>query len=217
MAGMNYVCLYISYSETLAPFSNEEIGKMVNAMLSYAATGEIPQFDGNERFIWPTLKAQIDRDEAAYQERCEKNRLNGAKGGRPTKNQTVISETEGFSEKPKKPKEKEKEKEKEKKKESIEAGEPPPTPPNTGGEGDKPQKHKHGEYQNVLLTDDELKKLQAEIPGYEDFIGRLSEYMASTGKKYKSHYATIRSWARRERKTGRPVQSFPDDDLNGIF
>lgn len=217
MAGMNYVCLYISYSETLAPFSNEEIGKMVNAMLAYAATGEIPQFDGNERFIWPTLKAQIDRDEAAYQERCEKNRLNGAKGGRPPKNQSVISETEGFSEKPKKPKEKEKEKEKEKKKDSIEAGEPPPTPPNTGGEGDKPQKHKHGEYQNVLLTDDELKKLQAEIPGYENFIGRLSEYMASTGKKYKSHYATIRSWARRERKTGRPVQSFPDDDLNGIF
>lgn len=217
MAGMNYVCLYISYSETLAPFSNEEIGKMVNAMLAYASTGEIPQFDGNERFIWPTLKAQIDRDEAAYQERCEKNRLNGAKGGRPPKNQSVISETEGFSEKPKKPKEKEKEKEKEKKKESIEAGEPPPTPPNTGGGGDKPQKHKHGEYQNVLLTDDELKKLQAEIPGYEDFIGRLSEYMASTGKKYKSHYATIRSWARREQKTGRPVQSFPDDDLNGIF
>lgn len=95
------------------------------------------------------------------------------------------------------------------------ADEPQPAPKNT--EGDKPQKHKHGEYQNVLLTDDELKKLQAEIPGYEDFIGRLSEYMASTGKKYKSHYATIRSWARRERRTGRPVQSFPDDDLNGIF
>lgn len=95
------------------------------------------------------------------------------------------------------------------------ADEPQPAPKNT--EGDKPQKHKHGEYQNVLLSDDELKKLQAEIPGYEDFIGRLSEYMASTGKKYKSHYATIRSWARRERKTCRPVQSFPDDDLNGIF
>ena len=81
-------------------------------MLIYTATGETPLFDGNERFIWPTIKAQIDRDEAAYQERCEKNRANGAKGGRP-KNQSVITKTEWFSEKPKKAKEKEKEKEKE--------------------------------------------------------------------------------------------------------
>lgn len=121
MAGMNYVCLYISYLESLAPFSDDEIGRMVKAMLTYAETGEVPQFDGNERFIWPTLKAQIDRDEAAYQERCEKNRANGAKGGRPPKNQSVIPETEWFFEKTKKAKEKEKEKEKE----SIEADKPP--------------------------------------------------------------------------------------------
>lgn len=110
MAGMNHVCLYVSYSESFAPYSDEEVGRMVRAMLTYTATGEIPLFDGNERFIWPTIKAQIDRDEAAYQERCEKNRANGAKGGRP-KNKTVVTETERFFEKPKKAKEKEKEKE----------------------------------------------------------------------------------------------------------
>lgn len=124
MAGMNYVCLYVSYLESLAPFSDDEIGRMVRAMLIYTATGEIPLFDGNERFIWPTLKAQIDRDEAVYQERCEKNRANGAKGGRP-KNQSVITETEWFSEKPKKAKEKEKEKEKKKEKDSDMADKPP--------------------------------------------------------------------------------------------
>ena len=57
VAGMNYVCLYVSYLESLAPFSDAEIGRMVRAMLIYTATGEIPLFDGNERFIWPTLKA----------------------------------------------------------------------------------------------------------------------------------------------------------------
>ena len=51
MAGMNYVCLYVSYLESLAPFSDEEIGRMVRAMLIYTATGEMPLFDGNERFI----------------------------------------------------------------------------------------------------------------------------------------------------------------------
>ena len=62
----------------------------------------------------------------------------------------------------------------------------------------KPTKHKHGEYQNVLLTDEELEKLQDEYIDWEDKIERLSSYMASTGKSYKSHYATIRNWARKD-------------------
>lgn len=62
----------------------------------------------------------------------------------------------------------------------------------------KAVKHKHGEYNNVLLTDEELEKIKALFPGdWQERIERLSEYVASTGKRYKSHYATIRSWARR--------------------
>ena len=60
-------------------------------------------------------------------------------------------------------------------------------------------RHTHGSYENVLLSDEELEKLQAEFPtDYKERIERLSEYIASTGKKYKSHLATIRSWARNE-------------------
>lgn len=62
----------------------------------------------------------------------------------------------------------------------------------------KPVKHKYGEYNNVLLTDDELEKLKAEYFDYEERIERLSSYVESTGKKYKSHYATIRNWARKD-------------------
>ena len=29
---------------------------------------------------------------------------------------------------------------------------------------------------------------------YEDYINRLSAYMASSGKHYANHYATIRKW-----------------------
>ena len=60
-------------------------------------------------------------------------------------------------------------------------------------------RHKHGLYENVLLTDVEYEKVQEEFPNdYHDRIERLSEYIASTGKKYKSHLATIRSWARKD-------------------
>ena len=62
----------------------------------------------------------------------------------------------------------------------------------------KPTKHKYGEYKNVLLTDEELEKLITEFSDWEERIERLSSYMASTGKSYKSHLATIRNWARKD-------------------
>lgn len=63
---------------------------------------------------------------------------------------------------------------------------------------DSQPKHRYGEYQNVLLTDNELDKLKSEFPDLEERIERLSEYIASKGAKYKSHLATIRSWARKD-------------------
>lgn len=67
-------------------------------------------------------------------------------------------------------------------------------------EDKKSTKHKYGEYKNVLLTDDEFEKLKSEFADYQQRIERLSSYMASTGKSYKNHLATIRNWARRDIK-----------------
>ena len=54
----------------------------------------------------------------------------------------------------------------------------------------------YGRYKNIFLTDTELSELQTELPDTWDFyINRLSEYMASKGKTYDNHAATIRRWA----------------------
>ena len=77
----------------------------------------------------------------------------------------------------------------------------------------KPKKvrHKYGEYQNVLLTDEDMQKLQAEFPtDWQERIERLSEYMASKGASYKNHLATIRAWARKEVKEAKPQQKQDD-------
>lgn len=72
----------------------------------------------------------------------------------------------------------------------------------------KPVKHKHGEYNNVLLTDEELVKLQTEFPtDWMERIERLSSYMASTGKPYKSHLATIRNWAKKDKEKPNTVKN----------
>lgn len=70
---------------------------------------------------------------------------------------------------------------------------------NNKRESKRPVRHRYGQYQNVLLSDEEMEKLMNEYPNdYQQRIERLSEYMASTGKIYKNHLATIRSWARRD-------------------
>ena len=59
----------------------------------------------------------------------------------------------------------------------------------------------YGRYQNVFLTDDELTELQKELPAlWQTYVDRLSEYMASTGKQYQNHAATIRRWVAEDRK-----------------
>ena len=62
-------------------------------------------------------------------------------------------------------------------------------------------KEKFGEFENVLLSADELQKLKSKLGAEtESYIERLSSYIASSGKKYKSHYATILSWTQKDAK-----------------
>ena len=77
----------------------------------------------------------------------------------------------------------------------------------------RPARHKYGEYKNVLLSAEELEKLKADYPDWEERIETLSGYIASTGKSYKSHYATIRNWARRdqEKQKKEPVSQTAQD------
>lgn len=65
----------------------------------------------------------------------------------------------------------------------------------------KPAKKPYGEMDNVKLTEEEYDKLKDKFPDdYEERIDKLSLYIAQKGKKYKSHYATVLSWARRDDK-----------------
>lgn len=68
-----------------------------------------------------------------------------------------------------------------------------------------------GRYENVFLTDTELSELQAELPEkWAYYIERLSGYIASTGKKYKNHAATIRRWAADDTAKAAPKQGIPE-------
>lgn len=70
-----------------------------------------------------------------------------------------------------------------------------------------PVRHKYGEYQNVLLSDEQLDKLKYEFPNdWEQRIDRVSEYCELSGKTYKNYLATIRAWAKKDKQ--QPKRNF---------
>jgi len=66
---------------------------------------------------------------------------------------------------------------------------------------DKEQKHKYGEYKNVLLTDSELDKLKEKFSNWEELITKIDTGIEMKGYKYKSHYlAIVNVWSKNQTK-----------------
>lgn len=71
-------------------------------------------------------------------------------------------------------------------------------------------KKKFGEFENVVLTGEEHEKLVDSLGdiGAKEYIERLSSYLAQSGRRYRSHYATLLNWWR---KDGKPVSRSKGD------
>jgi len=78
------------------------------------------------------------------------------------------------------------------------------------------EKYIYGEFSNVKLLKAEFNKLIDKFgERLAEKIESLSSYIASTGKKYSSHYATILNWARKD-ETPAFKQKEDDYDLSKI-
>ena len=81
------------------------------------------------------------------------------------------------------------------------------------GEGEKeaPARASYGRFHNVFLSDGELSALQSDLPDkWEYYIDRLSNHIASSGKSYQSHAATIYKWAQEDREKTSAKPDMPD-------
>lgn len=70
---------YHSYLKAIEQLNDAERGRLFTACLQYSMTGEAPELKGNERFVFPSMAAQIDRDKEKYASRCRKNTENISK------------------------------------------------------------------------------------------------------------------------------------------
>ena len=73
---VEYFCAYHSYLDALEPLTDAERGRLFTACLKYSKSGEVGHLSGNERFVFPFFRGQIDRDNA---NKCKKQADNANK------------------------------------------------------------------------------------------------------------------------------------------
>lgn len=63
---MKYLKVFTDFAEDLECLSDAEVGRLFRAMLSYADDGTVPDFRGNEKFLWSGAKRNIDAQKVSY-------------------------------------------------------------------------------------------------------------------------------------------------------
>lgn len=142
-----YIKVYYDLLEALANLSDSERGRLLTAMLQHARQEDVTPLAGGEKYLWPMVRAQIDRERAAYQKLSQERSRAGALGGRPRKEEEGTSPPQeksncfpgkqGEASPGKKSQdqdqEKEKDKNQEKEKDQAQNKDPEPSPPREAG------------------------------------------------------------------------------------
>lgn len=71
----------------------EQRGILFTAIYAYELGEELPEMDPLTAMCFGFIKSSLDANAEKYESRCEINRENGGKGGRPRNNRTVLEET----------------------------------------------------------------------------------------------------------------------------
>ena len=79
--------LYTSYYALIEGLTDEQLGQLTRAIFLYARDGEIIKLDPVVRMAFGFIIDDMKRNKAKYEEKVERWRANGKKGGRPRKNQ----------------------------------------------------------------------------------------------------------------------------------
>ena len=103
----NSFVLYYEYKEHFELLSDEELGKLMRAIMEYEAEGIVPELDGMVKMAFSFIRKDLDICREKYDAKCERNRQNGGKGGRGNKTESECEnekpkKSERFSAKPKK-------------------------------------------------------------------------------------------------------------------
>lgn len=86
---IEYFCCYHSYRKKCEKLTDQELGRLFRALLTYSETGERQELAGRESIAFDFIADDIDRAKDAYEAKCRKNRENGFKANGTERHRTV--------------------------------------------------------------------------------------------------------------------------------
>jgi hypothetical protein len=95
--------LYNDYEEVFSMLTDEEAGKLIKHILAYVNNKNPSLEDRLLQVTFEPIRLQLGRDAKKYEAICERNAINGAKGGRPPKNPRKPKKPSGLIENPENP------------------------------------------------------------------------------------------------------------------
>ena len=191
------------FKESFENMPLESVGRLTLALFKFANDedpNEILADDNLARVVFPTIKTHVMRHEDYRRTKAENGKKGGGQVGNTNAKRQQPTTTKNDLKRPKTTKN-----------DLKRTPNPNPNPnPNP-----KDNKRPYGECANVLLTDDEYKKITDE--GLAGLIEELSLYIASKGDKYRSHYAVIKQWANRRKKEQGMSPVKPNQFTQGVM
>lgn len=189
MAEKNTFILYDQWGPMVESLPVEKAGELFQAIYAYRAGKEPSISDPAVMAIFAMISAAMYENEMKYDAVCASRSESGKLGGRPKKtsaseeNQTKAKKANGLSEKQSKAKKADNDNDNDMKEKDT---------PN----GVSKEKHRHGAFSHVLLTDQEADKLVEEYGAEQakQAVDYLDEYIERKGYTAKSHYLAIKKW-----------------------
>lgn len=203
----NSFVLYTDLGKQMDRLTDAEAGSVIKAVFAYVQTGALPQkLRPKADMVFSFIQERLDRDGEKYDRIRAQRAEAGRKGGLATRskaeamaaNAGQTAATEAVSDSVSVPVS-----------ESVSVS--GSVSESVSEPVSSPAPRLYGKYRNIFLTPEEYRQLQQEFPtDYRQRLERLSEYSASSGKKYQNALATIRAWAKKDREEHHGIHTETD-------
>ena len=203
----NSFVLYTDLGKQMDRLTDAEAGSVIKAVFAYVQTGVLPEkLRPKADMVFSFIQERLDRDGEKYDRIRAQRAEAGRKGGLATRSkaeamaanagQTAAAEAVSVSVSDSV---------------SVPVSESVSVSGSVSEPVSSPAPRLYGKYHNIFLTPEEYRQLQQEFPtDYRQRLERLSEYSASSGKKYQNALATIRAWAKKDREEHHGIHTETD-------